>query len=158
MNSTALDAAYDQLLTAAEAISATSPLPADARQAIDWTLSHLALSDHILAAAARDVLTGRTVVVDNRAAMDGTAIASVIDSTTHAERCDLVRRNAADLTALNKAIPDEAATTPVRVRLVNRDGQPVPEQQLPWTDLVRLRATEHLPGHAARLRALASRT
>lgn len=156
MDATELDVAYRHLLTAAEAISDTAPLAADARSAIDWTLSHIALSDRILAAAAREVLSGLPATVDNRDAMEDRAIASLVASTTHAQRIDLVRRNAADLSALIGAIPDHTAGTPVRLHLVSRDGRPVPDQQLAWRDLIRLRATEHLPGHTARLRSLAS--
>ncbi|WP_143737134.1 hypothetical protein [Microbispora sp. GKU 823] len=156
MDTTELDAAYRNLLTAAEAITDTTALPAHARSAVDWTLSHLALSDPILATAARNVLTGPPTTIDNRQAMDSTAIDSLIISTTHAQRVDLVRRNATDLSTAIKAIPDHAAATLVRLRLVSRDGQPVPDQQLSWSDLICLRATEHLPGHAARLRALAT--
>ncbi|WP_165969859.1 hypothetical protein [Nonomuraea terrae] len=58
MNTTALRTAYDGLLAVAEAIGA-APLTADVRSAVDWTLSHVALSDRLLAAAARDVLSGR---------------------------------------------------------------------------------------------------
>lgn len=156
MDSTELDAANHDLLTAAEAISDTTALAEHARSAVDWTLSHLALSDPILAAAARNVLTGLPTTIDNRQAMDKTAIASLIASTTHAQRVDLVRRNATDLSTAIKAVPDHTAVTLVQLRLVSRDGQPVPDQQLSWSDLICLRATEHLPGHAARLRALAT--
>lgn len=156
MDTTELDAAYRHLLTAAEAISDATPLAADARSAIDWTLSHLALSDRVLAAAARDVLSGLPAIVDNRDAMDDTAIASLIASTTHSQRVDLVRRNAADFSTVLRKIPDHAAATSVTIRLVNRNGQPVPDQQLPWNDLIHIRATEHLSGHTARLSALAS--
>ncbi|MEU6040513.1 hypothetical protein ABZ801_34430 [Actinomadura sp. NPDC047616] len=155
MDATALDAAYRDLLTAAEAISDTAALAAPARSAVDWTLSHLVLSDRILTAAARDVLAGLPVTIDNRQAMDDTAIDSLVASTTHAQRVDLIRRNATDLSTVIKAIPDHAAATLVQLRLVSRDGQPVPDQQLSWSGLIRLRATEHLPGHTARLRALA---
>jgi hypothetical protein len=95
-------------------------------------------------------------VVDNRDAMDETAINSLIASTTHAQRVERVNRNAGDLGALIRAIPDHAADVPVKIRLVDRHGEPVPEQRLPWGDLIRLRATEHVPGHAERLRSFAS--
>ncbi|MFI6920893.1 hypothetical protein ACIBIZ_13145 [Nonomuraea spiralis] len=156
MNTTRLDAAYRDLLAAAEAISDTATLAAPARSAADWTLSHLALSDRVLAAAARDVLAGLPVTVDNREAMDDTAVNSLVASTTHAQRVDLVRRNATDLSTVIKAIPDDAAATPVRLRLVTRDGEPLPDQQVSFGELIRLRATEHVPGHTARLRTLAT--
>lgn len=77
----------------------------EARSGIDWTLSRIALSDRILAAAARDVLTGLSPVVDNREAMDNAAITALIASTTRIQRVDLVRRNAGDLSAALKTIP-----------------------------------------------------
>ncbi|MEV6796603.1 hypothetical protein AB0M87_32640 [Streptomyces sp. NPDC051320] len=156
MDTTELDVAYRHLLTAAGAISDTTPLAVDSRSDINWTLSHIALSDRILAAAARDVLTGFPAIVDNRNAMDDTAINTLIASTTHTQRVQLVRRNAADLGAVIRAIPDHAAAMPVKLHLVSRDGQSVPEQRLPWSDLILLRATEHLPRHTERLTLLAS--
>lgn len=153
MDTTELDEAYRHLHTTARAISDTTALAPDARSVIDWTLSHLALSDRILAAAAREALSGLPGVVDNRDAMDDTAIASLVASTTHTQRVDLVRCNAAALSAVLKAIPDAAA--PTRLHLVSRDGHPVPDQELPWSELMRLRVNEHLPGHTARLRLLA---
>lgn len=156
MDTTELDVAYRHLLTAAEAIGSTTRLAADSRSDIDWTLSHIALSDLMLAAVARNVLNDVPAIVDNREAMDETAISSLIASTTHTQRVDLVSRNAADLGAVIRATPDQAAVRPVKLRLISRDGQPVPEQQLPWGILVRLRATEHLPGHTERIRLLAS--
>ncbi|MFI9051981.1 hypothetical protein [Streptomyces sp. NPDC053427] len=156
MDATELDAAYTDLLSEAEAIGDTTPLSADAQSAVDWTLAHLALSDRMLATAARGILSGLSVTIDNRDTLENTAIASLVASTTHAQRVDVVRRNAADLTTVIKAIPDHAAATPVQLHLVGRDGRPVPDQELPWDDLIRLRASEHLPGHTARLKALAS--
>ncbi len=156
MDTTELDAAYRGLLAAATSITDTGVLPQKARTAIDWTLSHIALSDRLLAATARDVLTGPVPVVDNRAAMDDDAITAVIASTTHLERVELVRRNADDLVAALEAITEHAAATPVLLRLVDRDGRPLPEQRLPWREVVRLRVTEHIPGHTARIAALVS--
>ncbi len=156
MDTTELDAAYRTLLTTAASIADTGVLPQKARTAIDWTLTHIALSDRLLAATARDVLIGLAPVVDNRAAMDDAAVTTVIASTTHLERVELVRRNADDLVAALKAIPEHAAATPVLLRLVDRDVRPLPEQRLPWREVVRLRATEHIPGHTARIAALTS--
>ncbi|POX38761.1 hypothetical protein C3486_21440 [Streptomyces sp. Ru73] len=156
MDTTELDNAYRHLLAAAGVIGDTAPLAPDSRSGIDWTLSHIALSDRILAAAARDVLTGLPAIVDNREAMDEAAISSLIASTTHTQRVDLVSRNAADLSAVLRATPDQAAAIPVTLRLVSREGRPLPEQRVPWGDLIRLRATEHLPGHTTRIRLLAS--
>ncbi|MGP3946537.1 hypothetical protein [Streptomyces sp. 6N106] len=103
------------------------------RRWLDWTLSHLALSDHILGAAACVVLASRPAVVDNREAMERMAVES------------LARRNAANLVAVVTAIPGHAVGVSVQLRLVNRDGQPVLDWQLPWSELIHLRAAVHLP-------------
>ncbi|MCI2420722.1 hypothetical protein MOQ72_25055 [Saccharopolyspora sp. K220] len=151
MDTSSLDAAYRDLIHNAEAIIDSTRLSEDARSLIDWTTAHLALSDRILAAAARDVLTGVPAVVDNREAMNAKAIDALIGATSPQERVDLVRRNAADLIATVQAVPEHAADTPVRLSIVDRDGHPVPDQQLPWSELIHLRATQHVPGHAARI-------
>jgi len=95
VDATEFDAAYQGLLTAAESIGDTASLAPDTRSAIDWTHGHFALSDRVLAAAARDVLAGLPPVVDNHDAMDNTTITALIASTTHLQRVKLVRRNAA---------------------------------------------------------------
>ncbi len=154
MDLTGLDTAYRQLLAAADA-TARVRLPASARDTVEWTLCHIALSDRILAAAARDVRAGLPTVVDNRDAMDADAIAALIAATSHAERVHLVRSNAAELLAALRAIPEDSARAIIRLRLVDRAGNAIPDQQLPWSKLIQLRAIEHVPGHAARLRALA---
>ncbi|RKT86945.1 hypothetical protein SAMN05421805_12429 [Saccharopolyspora antimicrobica] len=146
MDTAEIDAAYRNLLSIAESIAAPNE-----RSLVDWTLSHIALSDRILAGTARDVLAGVPPVVDNRSAMDDATITALIASTSHDQRVDMVRRNAADLASAIRAIPARAAATPVLLRLVDREGRSLPEQCLPWSDLVELRATEHIPGHAARL-------
>jgi hypothetical protein len=151
-----LDAAYADLIAAAEMINDTTALTGDARSAVDWTLTHIALSDRILASAAREGVSGLPVTIDNRAAMDENAVALLLARTTHTQRVELVGRNAAEFSAALKALPEHAAETRVRLRLVNRDGQPLPGQDVTWSDLIRVRADRHIPGHAARLRALAS--
>jgi len=155
MDATAFDLAYQDLLAAAGSIGESTSLSPDQQDAIDWTLSHIALSDRTLAATARDVLTGRSPVVDNRDAMDDATISALITATNHLQRVDLVRRNAADLSGVITSMPEHVATTLVELRLVSRDGRSLPPQQLPWADLIRLRATDHIPGHAARITALA---
>ncbi|MEV4800325.1 hypothetical protein AB0K18_09925 [Nonomuraea sp. NPDC049421] len=52
------------------------------------------------------------------------------------------------------ALSDLDGDAPVRLHPVTRAGTPVPHQDLPWNDLVRIRVTGHLPGHAARLRRI----
>ncbi|NIH80268.1 hypothetical protein [Amycolatopsis viridis] len=153
MDTTGFDAAYRSLLTAAASIADPAAHPGPAREDIDWTLSHLALSDPILTAAARDVLDGRPAVVDNRDAMDARALAELTASTSHQDRVAMVRAHAQELGAVLRAIPGHAAATPVIMRLCTRDGHSLPEQMVPWRDLIELRVHNHLPGHTARLAA-----
>ncbi|GAA3166762.1 hypothetical protein [Nonomuraea salmonea] len=58
------------------------------------------------------------------------------------------RHHATDLITAITGLDGDA---PVRLHLVTRTGTPAPDQGLPWNELIRIRATEHLPGHAARL-------
>ncbi|WAL69139.1 hypothetical protein ORV05_15680 [Amycolatopsis cynarae] len=157
METTELESAYRRLFAAAEALGDTGALPADTRASVDWTVGHIALSDRILAGAARDLLLGLPAVVDNREAMDARNLGALIASTTPAERRELLRRNGDDFVAAVRTIPGHAVGEPVELRLVDREGRPAPGTKLPWRELVRLRAAEHLPGHAARLEAARAR-
>ncbi|WP_159395481.1 hypothetical protein [Streptomyces albireticuli] len=42
----------------------------------------------------------------------------------------------------------------IQARLVDRTGRQVFDGRLAWEEVVRMRAEEHLPGHAATLAAL----
>lgn len=156
MDTTKLEAAYRGLLTVVESIPDTTGYPARARADIDWTLSHIALSDPILTAAARDILNDHSAVVDNQHAMEQSAIAELIDSTSHQRRIAMVRAHAHELGEVLREIPDHAAVRPVLLRIFSRDGESLPEQRMPWSELIELRATRHIPGHAARIAAYAS--
>lgn len=152
MEATELEAAYRSLLRLAESITDTADYTAPAQGDIDWTLSHIALSDPLLTAAARNILNGRPTVVDNRHAMDQGAIAEFIGSTTHQQRVAMVRAHAHELREALSAIPDQDTARLVLLRLFTRDGEPLPEQHMPWRDLIALRATTHIPGHTARIK------
>ncbi|AQS65621.1 hypothetical protein [Streptomyces pactum] len=145
--------AYQELLAEAELITDAPPLAESDRTQIDWILAHIALSDRALADAGRAVIAGREARLDNTQAMSKSEIGRILRSTTHAERAELVRRNAMELVDLLALTPDEAADATVRARLVNREGAVVFDQDLKWGDLIRVRAKEHIPGHAATLRS-----
>ncbi|MFD7550993.1 hypothetical protein [Streptomyces sp. NPDC059816] len=145
--------AYQELLDAAERITVAAPLAEPDRAQIDWLLAHIALSDRALADAGRAVLAGREALLDNAQAMSKSEIGRILGSTTHSERAELVRRNAMELIDLLDLTPDEAADTTVRARLVDREGSVVFDQGLQWGDLIRVRAEEHIPGHAHTLRS-----
>jgi hypothetical protein len=156
MNTRDLAAAYQHLFDAAQAISDGSPLDADQRADVDWTLCHIALSDRILTLAARQVRSGRPQatgkpVVDNQPAMDPAAIAAMTASTTHQDRIAAVRQHAATLIAELGQTPDQAGQAPLTLRLHDKTGQHVGDTDMTWADLIDLRARQHIPAHAARL-------
>ncbi|MDH6131845.1 hypothetical protein P3T37_001219 [Kitasatospora sp. MAA4] len=154
MDTSQLNHAYRTLLDAANGLTEDDPLSEAARADVDWTLAHLALSDRLLASTARSILAARPGELDNTAAMSPQAIAALVDATSHFQRVDMVRRNAAELTALLERIPYHHGTTPVSVRLVDRAGSTVFTGNVPWGEIVRRRAQDQLPGHTARLLGL----
>ncbi|MFP8885487.1 MULTISPECIES: hypothetical protein [Streptomyces] len=151
MDTTTLALAYEKLLAAAESVTDDSPLPDADRAQVDWVLAHVALSDRALAGAARQVLAGEPARIDNAPAMSKTAIASLLASTTHEERTEMVRRNAMELLGLLERTPDAGVGAAVQARLVDRGGNEVFDDVLMWGDVIRMRAEEHIPGHAANL-------
>ncbi|GAA2565127.1 MULTISPECIES: hypothetical protein [Streptomyces] len=153
-----LVAAYADLLAAAESITDNSPIADADRAQVDWLLAHIALSDRALIDAARQILVGHSAWIDNTQAMSKSEIARVLSVTNHAERVDMVRRNSRELVAVLECIPDTAAKTTVRARLVDRNGTVVFDNDLPWGEVIQLRATEHIPGHAASLASWGSPT
>ncbi|MET9646253.1 hypothetical protein [Streptomyces syringium] len=158
MNITELADAYQKLIRAAEGITDSTPVTGTERADVDWRLAHITLSDRILASAARDILGGAEgVVVDNLPAMDAQAIAGFIASTTHLQRIDTMRRNAAELMDLLEQIPDAAGGTVVDLRIHDRDGRHVSDSQMAWSDLVGLRSAQNIPGHTDSLAELAKR-
>ncbi|MFI9206026.1 hypothetical protein [Streptomyces sp. NPDC053048] len=158
MDITDLAEAYRQLVNAAEGITDSTPVTATERADVDWRLAHIALSDRILASAARDVLGGaESVLVDNQPAMDAHAIAGLIASTTHPQRIDAMRRNAAELMDLLELTGEGAGNTTVHLRIHDRDGRHVSDSRMTWSDLIGVRANQNIPGHAVRLAELAGR-
>jgi hypothetical protein len=159
MNIRALADAYAELTRAADALaeSAGADVPgADVPGAARWTLAHIALSDELLTATAEQVHRGQPATVDNAPAMNPAAL-DALTGRPWGELVAVVRRNAERLLAVLREIPDErAAAASVRTRLVDRAGNQVFDDQLTWSRLVRARAEDHIPGHAARLTALAS--
>jgi hypothetical protein len=151
---TALQTTYTRLLAAADAALDREVPDLPGEPGPDWTLAHIALSDRLLASTARQVLGPEEASIDNSGAMDPAAIAELTSSVERDVLVDLVRRNAAELLGLVERTPAESAARPIRVRLVNGSGREVFSGQLPWGELLRMRADEHLPGHTDRLRRL----
>ncbi|MFD9636259.1 MmgE/PrpD family protein [Streptomyces violascens] len=148
-----LEAAYDGLFRAAASrVGVGSEVDGGAGADVDRTLAHLALSDRLLADIARQVLDGAEApVLDNSAAADPAAIDALVAAADRAVLVELVRRNAAELVGLLARTPDRCRAADVRVRLVNGAGAELFSGSVPWGEVVRMRADEQLPGHAARI-------
>lgn len=153
MDTLELNRAYHDLLVTAEALTGSDRLTGAAGADVDWTLAHIALSDRLLAATARSVLAGTPAGLDNSAAT-GEPLAALLTATTHPQRIELVRQNAAELAAVLERIPDGQAGAPVDVRLVDKAGNPAYAGSAPWGAIIGRRAQDQLPGHTARLAAL----
>ncbi|HTR69888.1 MAG TPA: hypothetical protein VMH41_06625 [Mycobacteriales bacterium] len=156
MNTTDLAAAYQRLIAAAQAISDGTPLDADQRADVDWTLCHIALSDHILTQAARQVRSDRPettgkIVVDNQPAMDPAAIVAMTAVTIHQDRIAAVRQHANSLIAELDQTPDQTAHARLTLRFHDKTGQHVGDTDMTWADLIELRTHQHIPAHATRL-------
>lgn len=156
MNTAELSTAYQRLYAAAEAISDATPLDAEQRADVDWTLCHIALSDRLLTDTARSILDHTTgaapnLVVNNRPAMDPTAISAMTTTTTHPERVAAVRHHATQLLTLLEQLPDDAGQTPLTLKVHDRTGQHVSDTELTWVELIELRGHQHIPAHADRL-------
>jgi hypothetical protein len=157
VNTEKLATAYEKLIAAAREVDERTTLPPDERTNVDWTLSHVSLSDELLSAGARNVIAGQLVHVNNRSAMSRDNIAALLARTTHADRIDLVRRNGAQFTSLVARVPEELAATPMRLTIYNSEEQLAAELDITWAELVRMRSEEHIPGHAARLASFAAK-
>ncbi|MFD6925778.1 MmgE/PrpD family protein [Streptomyces sp. NPDC059944] len=157
METAVLEEAYAGLIAAATAAplghQASAPRP-DERDA-DWTLAHIALSDRLLASTARQVLAGDPAGLDNGPAMDPKAVEELTSSVDRDVLVELVRRNAAEFVGLLAQTPENQRATPVVVRLVGDKGEELFSGAVPWGEIVRLRAEDHIPGHTGRLRRIA---
>jgi hypothetical protein len=147
MDVTALASVYDSLIAQAEAITDATPLPAATRADVDWRLCHIALADRIVATAVREQINGRSATVDNQPSMDPDRITKMIDTTTHAQRVDNVRRNWAELRSLLVACSSADAQARLTLRMHDRTGEYVSDSALTWSDLIKVRTDQHIPGH-----------
>ncbi|MET8099371.1 MmgE/PrpD family protein [Streptomyces sp. NPDC005236] len=157
METAVLEEAYVGLIAAATAATsamvghqASVPRPGD--RDTDWTLAHIALSDRLLASTARQVLGGAEAGLDNGPAMDPKAIEELTSSVDRDVLIDLVRRNAAEFVGLVARMRQDQQATPVAVRLVGDEGEELFSGAVPWGEIVRMRAEDHIPGHTDRLR------
>ncbi|MEW2164654.1 MmgE/PrpD family protein [Streptomyces sp. NPDC007084] len=157
METAVLEEAYAALITAATAAPLDHPASSAGlgERDADWTLAHVALSDRLLASTARQVLSGEAAGLDNGPAMDPKAIEELTSSVGRDVLVELVRRNAAEFVGLIAQTPHNRQATPVTVRLVGDEGEELFSGAVPWGEIVRLRAEEHIPAHSSRLRRIA---
>jgi len=154
-----LELAYEQLDAAAQAVSPETVRSPEHWADIDWTLCHVALSNRLLGDAARNILQNGPdfpLVIDNLPATDPPVMAAMIASTTHGERIEAVRTSAAEFLAQVGEITDDDARASVTFRIHDRDGNYVTDSTVVWSELMRLRAREHLRAHSDRLRSYIS--
>ncbi|MEU8698991.1 hypothetical protein AB0C61_15180 [Streptomyces sp. NPDC048680] len=147
MDVTALATAYAELLAHAESITDETPLDAPTRADVAWRLCHIALADRIIANAARDQINGRTATVDNQPSMDPNRITLMINTTTHAQRIDNVRRNWAELRPLLETFSAVDTEAKLKLRMHDRNGEYMSDTILAWSALVDMRTTQNIPGH-----------
>lgn len=107
MDTIPLSQAYRRLIEVAQAITPSTSLTEDERTDVDWRMAHIALTDELLATAARDILDGSPAIVDNLPAMDSDAIAAIIGNASHAQRVMRVRTNGAAFIACLARMSDE---------------------------------------------------
>lgn len=156
METAVLEEAYVGLIAAATAaaVGHQVSVPPAGERGVDWTLAHIALSDRLLASTARQVLGGVAAGLDNGPAMDPKAIEELTSSVDRDILVELVRRNAAEFVGLVARMSQDQQATPVTVRLVGDAGEELFSGAVPWGEIVRMRAEEHIPGHTGRLRRI----
>lgn len=156
METAVLEEAYAGLIAAATAaaLGHQASVPQPGERGADWTLAHIALSDRLLASTARQVLGGAAAGLDNGPAMDPKAIEELTSSVDRDVLVELVRRNAAEFVGLVAQMPQDQQATPVTVRLVGDEGEELFSGAVPWGEIVRMRAEDHIPGHTGRLRRI----
>jgi hypothetical protein len=150
-----LETAYLFLLAAAEDVSTARSGEEDTTDwsAADRAITCVRLNDGVLATAAADLGKGGPARFDNRPAMGGPAGTGVPTPEAFRDNVRLVRESTSRLVALVAAMPDDAATTSLRVTLVAHDGESLVDRHITWGRLVHLWVTDHLPRCTARLAA-----
>lgn len=155
MDINALAKAYERLVAAAGHIGThigrPGELTGEQRAQVDWTLSHVALSDRMLTGVARQIRAGQAASIDNTEAMDQGTIDALIESTSHEQRTRMVADHARELVTVLADTPIYRGSATVPTRLVDRSGHEVLNTELVWHELITARATQQIPGHAARL-------
>lgn len=151
MNTQSLAQAYIQLITAARLVEREHCLGVSDREAIDWRLCHIALSDEILATAVQATLDGKEVIVDNGRAMDAEVIASLVERTTLGDRIEMVHRNGDAFMECVARLVEGLGTTEVHLVIRDKCGVVVSNAVMSWCELIELRAKRHIPAHTKQL-------
>ena len=156
MDTTALSAAYDDLLEAARAVHASDhePTPPAGEWNADQILAHVVLINAATVSAACSVISGTVVTYDNRLGQDAWTIDRVISLAGGNDGLrSRIRLQADALCAIGSSLSGAELDTPFPTLLLS-NGSLVLDDQVPLRGLIDGLASAELPGHAAQLRAL----
>ncbi len=154
MDTSSLEAGYDEVLAAAAAGEFSPPL--EREWSAEQVLAHLVVSDRLLRGVTEELLAGGRPAYDNADALDERELAKVasgagdLDGLVH-----LLRRSAQELVKLAAELDERLAATEVPARIVEA-GEVGIDQLMRWEDVLELHARVHLPSHAAELHELRS--
>jgi hypothetical protein len=149
MDTTALQAAYDQLLDAAA--SPELGEAADGGWNADQLLAHLLSIDAGITAVALGVVAGSRPTFDNRVSLDRWNLARIVGE--HADRAaliDSVRRTTEVLCDVADQLTDAAAQVLVPSLLLSNEAVAV-DQPLTLESLIGGLAADHVPRHTQQL-------
>lgn len=153
MDTTALEAAYRELLEVARAGGFRPPADTAAWPA-ELRLAHVAATDRLLAAATAEVLAGAQTSYDNRPATRAAYLSEIGRAAGgFGGLVETVRRCGLELVLLARRLGEREAATPVATRIFDGDVVRV-DAPLPWSGVLNTHAEVHLPAHAAALQGL----
>lgn len=153
MDTTALEAAYRQLLTVARGGAFRAPADA-ADWSAEYVLAHVAATDRLLAAATAEILAGEQPRYDNRPALREAYLGEIGRAAGDLDGLiGTVRRCGLELVLLARRLEADRAATAVPTCIRDRDGVRV-DGPVPWSGVLNTHAEVHLPAQAAALEAL----
>jgi len=156
MDTTALSAAYDDLLETARTVSAADyeRTPPPGEWNADQILAHLVLLNAATISAACSVTSGAVATYDNRLAQDTWTIDRTMSLAGGSDGMrSQIRRQADALCAIVSTLSDTELATPIPTLLISNDALLV-DDRVPLAVLIDGLAGNELPGHADQLRTL----
>jgi len=155
MDTTALSAAYDDLLEAARAVHASDheQTPPAGEWNADQIRAHIVLLNAATVSAACSVTSGTVATYDNRLSQDAWTIDRAISLAGGSDGGSRIRLQADALCAISSSLSEAELSTPFPTLLLS-NGSLVLDDNVPLSGLIGGLASAELPGHAAQLRAL----